>query len=1462
MKKRNKKKNKIVLLVIMILGISVGYALLSTTLNITGIAGIKKNTWDIHWDDTSIKESGNVEASTPAYVEDEDKKIISFETQLELPGDFYEFSVDAKNYGTVDGIIDDIRIKFFKADKTEEYESLPEYINYSFTHLDGSKIEKGELIASGESSSYKFRLEFDENTETLPEFDEENPVIIIPQIEIDYGQDDSLKGLYRIKFNANGGEVSEAIRTIDKGSVIGTLPTATKMDYGFKGWYTLPVDGEKITSKTIPTGNVTYYAHWTNSIATFDTGTSVNMKMKKLAENTLDETTPEYTTDENVTSIVRSTIAPDISTMTSDNIISSPNSTPIYAWFNNGTIYYYSEAEDLYLNEDASGMFNNYKNITDIDMSFDSSNTINMSNMFRGIGISNLNLSNLDTSKVNNMSGMFAANSVETLDLRNFDTSNVTNMSEMFAGSFTKNINFGNWNTSKVTTLKGMFSGARVLSVDLSSFDTSNVTNFENLFAGTSQIKSIDISGWDFSNIDSLYYFFGMGLTNLEYVNLKDVNTSTITNMSKLFDYDSSLKTIEINNFDTSKVTNMSEMFYGCSSLTDIDVSNFDTRNVTNMYGMFYGCSGLTKLDLSNFNTSKVTSFNSMVGNLSNLEELNMSNFDFSNYSSTSLFMTISNGGFTKLKKLTLDNIITPTDCTYMLGGLTSIEKLSLKNADTSNATDMTAMFNNDNKIETLDLTNFDTSNVTNMGSMFYEMTSLTTIIVSDSFVVDRVQNSSNMFYNDTNLVGGRGTIWDVRHTDKEYAHYDYGDVNPGYFNAADLVSHTITFDANGGNVSETTRSVYEGMEIGTLPTPTKTNCIFEGWHLNNVSGQVITDEYKIKDDITLVAKWKNIYTVTFNPNGGNVIETSRTNYEGNRVGALPVPTRSGYGFDGWYIDITSGPKINAAYTPTNSITLKAKWTEIEAKFDVGKTVNIKFKALAGDDVSSSNAWSNPNTNITKIEKTTTAPDISTMTDANIVSTSDSSVPIYAWFDNGTIYYYSRANQVFLNEDPSHMFRSFDKVESIDTSFNTSLATTFAYLFYGCKSLESIDASAWSTSNVTNLYFMFNMCSSLTNLDLSSFDTHNVTTFNSIFPQSSDYITELNLSNWDMSNWNIASHQAGDDVVLKIDGDIIWNMLGNGSPKKLILDNAVLHELGYRAFYNLDNVEELSLKNVDSSRITSMNYMFYDMKKLKSIDLTGFDTSNVTDMSYAFHRCEVLESIDVSSFDTSKVIDMRAMFAYCNKLTSLDITNFDTRNVTDFSAMIECSNLEELNMSNLRFDSYTNSSGIMSNMIGGGTTQKLRKIIADNVVLPPNSYYAFGGLEGLEEVSLRNIDTTKSTTMSGMFDGDKKLTTLDLSSFNTRKVTDMENMFKGTTLLKTIYVSDKFVTNKVNSSDNMFNGCESLVGGAGTVYDASHIDKLYARVDTSTNPGYFTLKTNIGNLGNSLVNTANNVFKN
>ena len=67
-----------------------------------------------------------------------------------------------------------------------------------------------------------------------------------------------------VTFNANGGSVSPATRTVDYDTAIGTLPTPTRAGYTFAGWWTAASGGTQITSAAKVTANVTYSAHWAN----------------------------------------------------------------------------------------------------------------------------------------------------------------------------------------------------------------------------------------------------------------------------------------------------------------------------------------------------------------------------------------------------------------------------------------------------------------------------------------------------------------------------------------------------------------------------------------------------------------------------------------------------------------------------------------------------------------------------------------------------------------------------------------------------------------------------------------------------------------------------------------------------------------------------------------------------------------------------------------------------------------------------------------------------------------------------------------------------------------------------------------------------------------------------------------------------------------------------------------------
>ena len=113
-----------------------------------------------------------------------------------------------------------------------------------------------------------------------------------------------------------------------------------------------------------------------------------------------------------------------------------------------------------------------------------------------------------------------------------------------------------------------------------------------------------------------------------------------------------------------------------------------------------------------------------------------------------------------------------------------------------------------------------------------------------------------------------------------------------------------------------------------------------------------------------------------------------------------------------------------------------------------------------------------------------------------------------------------------------------------------------------------------------------------------------------------------------------------------------------------------------------------------------------------------------------------------------------------------------------------------------------------------------------------NMRYMFDGCWSLKSLDLTNFNTENVTDMYYMFAYCKSLESLDLTNFNTAKVTNMAGMFQSCYALKTIYASDKFVTDQVTESTCMFSDCLNLKD-----YTSSKEDHTYANCGPT---GYFT----------------------
>ena len=240
--------------------------------------------------------------------------------------------------------------------------------------------------------------------------------------------------------------------------------------------------------------------------------------------------------------------------------------------------------------------------------------------------------------------------------------------------------------------------------------------------------------------------------------------------------------------------------------------------------------------------------------------------------------------------------------------------------------------------------------------------------------------------------------------------------------------------------------------------------------------------------------------------------------------------------------------------------------------------------------------------------------------------------------------------------------------------------------------------------------------------------------------------------------------------------------------------------------FQYSQATSLDLSDFNTNNVINMNAMF-SYSQATTIDLSNFNTSKVTDMGYMFQGIQAT-TLDLSNFNTSKVISMRGMFSE-SQATTLDLSSFDTSKVIYMSSMFSSSKATTLDLSNFDTSKVTD----MSEMFSGSQATTL---------------------------DLSNFDTSKVTNMSRMFSY-SKATVLDLGSFDTNNVTNMNKIFYANTNLKTIYASDKFNTAAVTDSTNMFKNCTSLVGGSGTVYNSTKVDKTYARIDGGTSyPGYFT----------------------
>ena len=836
--------------------------------------------------------------------------------------------------------------------------------------------------------------------------------------------------------------------------------------------------------------------------------------------------------------------------------------------------------------------------------------------------------------------------------------------------------------------------------------------------------------------------------------------------------------------------------WYGISTITiaDFDISFDDYHELTTAWNMFYEMPALTAINnIERLHTEKVTSMRNMFAYSSSLKEIDLSHLD------------------------------------------------------TRKVETMFGMFNQDTSLTTLNVNSFDVTNVTNMVMMFCGCSNLTTIYCEKNWNTGNVSNSDGMFTGCEKLVGAIpyvNTMHDVL----------YANPTDGYFTVppkmpyAVLDGSTLTFYYNNQMPTNDTVTVYKKIpwEIDVMPE----------WASNNTITTVDFDEsFADYDGLTNASYMFRLPSLQCINNLDRLNTTNVTSMS-NMFLACPYLTNldlSNFNtekvttMDNMFCGCNALERLDVSHFVTDNVTNMSNMFSFCNKLsslDIRNinTTNVtdmramfmECNALENLDVSHFVTHSVTDMrNMFYACRALTKLDVSNFNMENVTDM------------RNMFYYCTNLTTIYCDKDwykeglaENQMSGMFKGCNSLVGGNGTKCSdaqvydATYAHLDVagnpGYFTLPPESYAVLSTDNTTLTFYydgkkderegtegtIYPIPWSGSKPDWTSEDLRNTITTVTFDESFADYDGLTSTSN--MFDW-----------MMKITS---FNHLD-------YLNTSNVTDMSYM-FCGCTSLTSLVVSELNTSKVTDMSWMFFDCENLKNLDLSNFNTANVKDMSYMFGQCHGLESVNLSSFNTEKVENMKYMFYICKNLKNLDLSNFNTTYVKDMSDMFRnCGALESLDISHFTTDNVTT----MEAMFSRCKSLSSLDVTHFNTAKVTSMAGLFHGCESLTSLDLRNFNTANVTDMESMFERCESLTSLDLRSFNTANVTSMRYMFCSCELLKTIICSTDWNTEAVTYSELMFSDCFGIVGGRGTIYDAKHVDKEYARIDGGIgNPGYFT----------------------
>ena len=164
-KERRIKALVIVVMLIVVAGLTIAFAALSTTLNINGTAYLDAAKWGIKFENLSesVKVGTATTTGTAKIEETKAAEITGINVSLSTPGDKVVYTVDLVNEGTINAKIDNI-------EKTVLTSEQQKYLTFKVTDKSGNEVSEGDILSAGETKKLIITIEFikDLTKEDLP----------------------------------------------------------------------------------------------------------------------------------------------------------------------------------------------------------------------------------------------------------------------------------------------------------------------------------------------------------------------------------------------------------------------------------------------------------------------------------------------------------------------------------------------------------------------------------------------------------------------------------------------------------------------------------------------------------------------------------------------------------------------------------------------------------------------------------------------------------------------------------------------------------------------------------------------------------------------------------------------------------------------------------------------------------------------------------------------------------------------------------------------------------------------------------------------------------------------------------------------------------------------------------------------------------------------------------------------